>query len=348
MKKSIVAILMAGCLLTGCGATASEEADKAESSQSTEQVTEQDTTTTESADSEDENIDVTVEDAALDISFSDLAAYRFDYSSGAGGWGDELHIAKDGYFYGLYHDSEMGESGDAYPDGTVYSCNYSGQFTNLTKVADNVYEMTVTGMTYANTPNTEEISDNVRYVYSTAAGLPESGTVKLYMPGANLSAIDSDIYDGYLAMYEEGNKSLSAPVIVCQSQGSGFYGTESDYKESAELDYTSYKYSYDYYAEEAANATDSATKLDCANSNARLMNQLLNELWTIYKHNSDSATFEKALAAQRTWLSDKETQMQAAQAACADATEGQAASASKEAELTIARCKELVEMIKAL
>ncbi len=344
MKKTLIAILMAGCLLTGCGAAESENTDVVENNQDQSQEVVEDSGEPAAT----ENIEVTVEDAQLDISYSDLTAYRFEFSSGAGAWGDELHIAKDGYFYGLFHDSDMGSSGDGYPDGTVYTSSYSGQFTNLTKISENVYEMTVTGMTYANTPDTEELADGFKYVYTKSAGLPESGTVTLYMPGTDVSVIDTDIYEGYLAMYLEGATKLSEPVIVCQAEGSGFYGIDADFKEDAELDYSSYKYSYDYYTEQQANATDMAEKLNYANSNAELMNRMLNELWTVYKHNSDSASFEKTLAAQRTWLSDKEAQMQAAQAACADATEGQVAAANKEAELTIARCGELVEMIKAL
>ena len=44
----------------------------------------------------------------------------FIFASGAGAWGSSLSLWPDGTFTGSYHDSEMGENGEDYPNGTVY------------------------------------------------------------------------------------------------------------------------------------------------------------------------------------------------------------------------------------
>lgn len=55
----------------------------------------------------------------------------FVFSSGAGGWFTELELQPDGSFTGSYHDSEMGEFAEDYPNGTVYVCEFSGRFEAL-------------------------------------------------------------------------------------------------------------------------------------------------------------------------------------------------------------------------
>ena len=51
------------------------------------------------------------------------------FSSGAGGWSTTLTLSQDGSFTGAFSDSEMGERDEnEYPNGTVYVCNFSGQF----------------------------------------------------------------------------------------------------------------------------------------------------------------------------------------------------------------------------
>ena len=46
------------------------------------------------------------------------------FSSGAGAWGTVLELAPDGAFTGSFHDTNMGETGEGYPNGTVYLCSF--------------------------------------------------------------------------------------------------------------------------------------------------------------------------------------------------------------------------------
>jgi len=63
------------------------------------------------------------------FSFEEVADREFYFSSGAGGWYTVLHIHGDGSFDGHYQDMDMGDSGSEYPEGTLYSSDFSGRFT---------------------------------------------------------------------------------------------------------------------------------------------------------------------------------------------------------------------------
>ena len=76
---------------------------------------------------------VSAENAESDLTVQ-LEGQRFEFSSGVGGWGTELIMGKDGSFTGSYHDSEMGETGEEYPDGSVYGCTFHGTISDLTPV----------------------------------------------------------------------------------------------------------------------------------------------------------------------------------------------------------------------
>ena len=61
--------------------------------------------------------------------FTQFDGIRWEFCSGAGGWATELEILPDGTFSGDYHDSEMGETADEYPDGSLYLCTFSGKLS---------------------------------------------------------------------------------------------------------------------------------------------------------------------------------------------------------------------------
>ena len=78
-----------------------------------------------------------------DGALADSLPVDLSFSSGVGAWGTGLTMAADGSFSGEYHDSDMGDSGDDYPDGTVYLCNFSGKFTEIKQLDDHSYSLTL-------------------------------------------------------------------------------------------------------------------------------------------------------------------------------------------------------------
>ena len=65
----------------------------------------------------------------------------FGFSSGAGAWGTFLDLNDDGTFSGEFHDSNMGETGEGYPYGTVYVCDFSGKFSEPEKINEYTYSI---------------------------------------------------------------------------------------------------------------------------------------------------------------------------------------------------------------
>ena len=122
--------------------------------------------TNTSQDAGQEEDDYSLDESAPDLSesgitFDELSKYYYSFCSGAGGWSDDFSIEKDGYFHGNYHDSEMGEVGDDYPDGSVYQCSYDGHFANIEKVDEYTYKMTMMDINVI--PFDEYIDDGIRF-----------------------------------------------------------------------------------------------------------------------------------------------------------------------------------------
>jgi len=73
-------------------------------------------------------------DESAGITFEELSKHNYSLSSGAGAWSDDFNIEKDGFFHGHYHDMDMGDTGDDYPNGTMYICDYEGHLSNIQKM----------------------------------------------------------------------------------------------------------------------------------------------------------------------------------------------------------------------
>lgn len=116
----------------------------------------------------------------------------FTFASGVGGWSTELEIAEDGSFTGIFHDSDMGDTGEAYPDGTVYLCNFTGKLTDFACTDERTYTVKVGEITLDEEPGKEEIDGNIRFVYSTPYGINEGDEMCFYLPGTPLKGLPEE------------------------------------------------------------------------------------------------------------------------------------------------------------
>ena len=105
--------------------------------------------------------------------FSQFEGMEWCFSSGAGGWSTDLRIFPDGSFSGEYHDSEMGESEEAYPDGTVYYCNFTGRLSMTGQVDQDTWKIRVESLAETPVQEKETIADGLRLVYSEPYGISE-------------------------------------------------------------------------------------------------------------------------------------------------------------------------------
>ncbi len=112
------------------------------------------------------------------------------FSSGVGAWWTKIVIHANGSFEGEYQDSDMGEIGDDFPNGTVYECKFSGYFSKPEKVNDYTYSLNLETVEIVGEIGESRIEDGMLYKISSPNGLmnaTNTGYAKeflLYTPNA--------------------------------------------------------------------------------------------------------------------------------------------------------------------
>lgn len=111
-----------------------------------------------------------------DIEKEDKIKYplKMYFSSGVGAWGSEILIHADGSFTGLYHDENANESGEEYPNGTIYSCGFSGKFTMPEQINEYTYSLKLERIEIDNENAEEVIIDGVLFKQAYPYGLMNS------------------------------------------------------------------------------------------------------------------------------------------------------------------------------
>ncbi len=200
-KKTILSILMICCmtlgLLTGCGADESKEPEESVTEETKEpEVTE-----------EKENF----EEADATEILAEISDKEFWLGSGAGAWCTVLRVREDGTFTGNYHDSDMGDSAEEYPNGTCYWCDFSGKFTELKKVNEYTWSTGIDYIEVVYEPKTEEIVDGIRYIYSEPYGLDNAAEILFYEQGAPLE----ELPESFLNWVSLSNEEEDALLPFC-------------------------------------------------------------------------------------------------------------------------------------
>ncbi len=118
------------------------------------------------------------------------AVGQYIFCSGAGGWATYLTLLADGSFFGSFSDEDMGDDGPSYPNGTQYFCDFSGRFTNLTRLNDFSYAITLDTLTVVQAK--DSIQDGVRYAASGPYGLENSTAFVLYTPDTPMNSLSEE------------------------------------------------------------------------------------------------------------------------------------------------------------
>ena len=121
------------------------------------------------------------ESASMDL-LAQMDGQVFEFSSGVGAWSTELTVGENGTFTGSFHDSEMGETGENYPDGTLYGCSFHGQFSDPEPVDEHAWTVNLSvEQDEGQVP--EAIEDGIRYVTAAPYGLEKAQAVTVFLPG---------------------------------------------------------------------------------------------------------------------------------------------------------------------
>ena len=115
-----------------------------------------------------------------DLKFPEDFAGGYGFASGVGGWFTSITLHEDGTFEGSFHDTEMGSTGDDYPYGTVYYCDFSGKFVLKEETAYNVYSVELKDLILENEEGEERIEEGVKYIAVGPYGI-ERGEEFLFM-----------------------------------------------------------------------------------------------------------------------------------------------------------------------
>lgn len=150
------------------------------------------------------------------------------FASGAGAWGTTLTLNLDGTFEGQYHDSNMGENGDEYPNGTVYYCNFSGRFGSMMKLNDYSYYMRLEELVYDTDIGREQIGEEegIRYVTAEPYGIAGGVEFIFYLPGTPVDGLNEDFINWWPDAYEwrQGElDTLNGYGLYNVNTGDGFF-----------------------------------------------------------------------------------------------------------------------------
>ena len=197
MKRLLVCLTILAAFLSGCGSNAPEEHRTAEQDHA----------------------------AAETILLPDGLPRDFVFCSGAGAWSTELTLNRDGTFSGMHHDSDMGSTGERYPNGTVYTCRFEGRFEVVDQIDEYSYSLRLAELTMSETPGTEQIVEGVRYIAAEAYGVNSGTEFLLYLPGTPYELLTEDFLFWQLwrgDMSDEKN-SLSGYAIRNVATEYGFF-----------------------------------------------------------------------------------------------------------------------------
>jgi uncharacterized protein YecT (DUF1311 family) len=347
-KALLLSVLAATSMATACGNSAStneEISQNVESEFAAEDASSAANNDTErtvnDATAETENSEAVTDESSL---FDMLSQYDYAFSSGAGGWSTGFNVEKDGYFHGTYHDSEMGSTGDGYENGTMYYSAFSGHFSEPVQVDEYSYAMTILDISYEDEIDTEEIKNNLKYIYTDAYGLVGTEQFLVYLPGTPVDVFSEEVA-WWLSMWYGDDTVLQSPVIVNVDQEEGIYSYERQTAaEEAEDIYSTYRKAYSSKTDEFSAAETTVEMETIADDSYAIADACLNELWTLVKYNTDEARFTEILEEQRAWLAERDTAAEQSmeEAGTMAAVEG----SLTKANMTMDRCETLLGYIE--
>ena len=165
-----------------------------------------------------------------DTFFAQFNGMTWSFCSGAGAWSTDLKIQPDGSFIGDYHDSDMGDKAEAYPNGTVYICSFSGKMSLVEQVDENSWKLRVDELSYTEPNGKEVFEDGCKYIYTDVYGLSAGDEMMLYKPG---TPVDSFTDEMKFFAHAFDLTVLPSWYFYSVKNNSGFEGFKSEPDQSA-------------------------------------------------------------------------------------------------------------------
>lgn len=173
------------------------------------------------------------EQAAVPAELPDVFPMELIFSSGAGAWRTTLTLNRDGSFSGSFRDSDMGDRTDDYTNGTVYICDFSGQFGDIKQLDSCTYSMELEELTAQKTKAGEWIEDGYRYIAADPYGMEEGKEFLFYTPETELEGLSKEFlswWPGWYYAHALGKDpvTLSGYGLYNREMGYGFFTYDMD------------------------------------------------------------------------------------------------------------------------
>ena len=166
-----------------------------------------------------------VQDSAGEEVFERLDGTTFYFLSGAGAWSTELVVSPDGSFTGYYHDTDMGDSGIGYPNGTRYECDFSGTFALVEQRDEFTYILRLTSLALKEVPGTERVADGLKLISAEAYGISGGDEFMLYSPGSQSAGLPEEFLEWVrmASAWEEPPETLPFWGLYNLGEQAGFF-----------------------------------------------------------------------------------------------------------------------------
>ncbi|MGN0482059.1 MAG: lysozyme inhibitor LprI family protein [Lachnospiraceae bacterium] len=330
--------------------TESEPKDKSDTKQESEETSSSDA-------SEEKEKTSSKETDQVPALFQKLSGYTFTFCSGAGAWSTELNINADRSFSGFYSDSDMGDTGEGYPNGTVYQCGFEGAFTKPEKVNEYTYLVRIESINYEKNVDEEEFIDGIRYHYSEPYGLDNANEIYIYLPGAPVSELPEEFkqWVSMTGMLEGAGGTTTTYGIYNVEAQDGFFGAEKTATDASGLSDSGAAIDTELAnvesraAEVQAKLDQATTQTDINEASSELYtiwDTELNQIWGTLKATLDEATMNTIVEEEKNWISQKEQAMKEAGAAYEGGSMQSAVESQKGAELTRERVYQLAAYLR--
>lgn len=349
----VLCFLASGMILTGCAAS-EKKTDTGAGKDTSAMESEKNGSGDESVESDDkteskESGDKAEEkDSETGFSFSDVSDREFWFASGAGAWSTVLSIHEDGTFEGEYHDSDMGDTGEGYPGGVMYLCEFSGKFTEPEKVDDYTYSMKIESIKTDQAPDTEEIKDGIRYIYSGPYGLEEAEEILIYLPGSPFQELP-EAYRSWVGYGLSDTPDTKLPFYGLYNVAEELGFSSSEGSETAEIEEELAAVEKEAEALEEQLQSGNLTQIEMNETSAKiykLWDDELNVIWNRLKESLDDAKMKSLTEEEREWIAYKEKEIKAAGSEYEGGSIQALEENSKGAELTKKRVYELAELLR--
>lgn len=289
------------------------------------------------------------------IQFSDLSKYQFVFSSGAGAWQTMLNISEDGTFNGYYSDSNMGDSGEDYPNGTKYSSTFEGEFTTPKRVNEYTYSMSVKSIKLEKEVGSEEIIDGIKYIYSEPHGLADAKEIHIYTNKAPIKELPEGFrsWVGYMELSDINDEYLPFYGLYNLATESGFssYVIDDIEEVNNKLDIVAeiaeIEKQYDILNNRLKNDDLNQSELNfLAKDIYVLWDDEINKIWSYLKETLNKDEMANLTSQQREWITIKENEVKEASSEYEGGSMRPMIEYLKGAELTKDRVYELIEYLK--